>query len=183
MAVTPTIQNVQPVIGASADTWGGILNPRLQEAYADINALAVQGNATEALATAALPKGGGAMTGDIYLADVAPGSPTSVGFRGLPVVQIDADRTFLNTDAGKMIRGVGTTARTWTIPPGVHPVDTAIVVRNASTATISLARGAGVELRVAGSATNSNKSLGPQGMATIVHEALNVWVITGPGVT
>lgn len=183
MAVTPTIQNVQPVIGASADTWGGILNPRLQEAYADINALAVQGNASETAVAGALPKAGGTMTGDIGLADVAPGSALSVGFRGVPVMSIDADRTLLATDAGKMIRLTGTTARTWTIPPDVFPIGTAIVVRSVSTAALSIARGAGVTLRLVGVAANANRSMASQGQATLLQEALNEWSISGLGVS
>lgn len=183
MPVTPTIQNVQPVIGGSADVWAGILNPRLQEAYADINALATQGNANEGAAAAALPRAGGTMTGDVVLADVAPGSALSVGFRGLPVVSIDADRTFLNTDSGRMIRLTGTTPRTWTIPAGVHPVGTAIVVRNASTAAITLARASGVALRLVGVTVNSNKTLNAQGQVTLVQEALNEWVASGAGIS
>lgn len=186
MAVTPTITNVQPVIGGSADTWGGTLNDRLGEAYVDINALAVQGNANETAVAAALPKAGGTMTGDVVLADVAPGSDRSVGFRGLPVVSIDADRTFGLTDSGKMIRLTGVTARTWTIPPVGSvgfPIGTVIVLRNTSTAALALARGSGVQLRIAGSATDANRSITPHGLVTITHEASNVWVASGLGVS
>lgn len=185
MAVTPTITNVQPVIGGSADTWGGTLNDRLGEAYVDINALAVQGNANEIAVAAALPKAGGTMTGDVALADVAPGSTRSVGFRGLPVVSIDAVRTFGLTDSGKMIRLTGTTARTWTIPPVASvgfPIGTAIVVRNFGTQPITLARGASVQLRIPGSATDANRTVAASGQATLVMEASNVWVISGVGV-
>lgn len=186
MPVTPTIQSTVPVVGGSADTWGGTINSRVGETYTDINALAVQGNDNEIAVAAALPKAGGTMTGDVALADVAPGSTRSVGFRGLPVVSIDAVRTFGLTDSGKMIRLTGTTARTWTIPPVASvgfPIGTVIVLRNTSTAALALARGAGVQLRIAGSATDANRSITPQGLVTITHEASNVWVASGLGVS
>lgn len=185
MPVTPTIQNVYPVIGGSADTWGGTLNDRGGETYTDINALAAQGNANETAVAAALPKAGGTMTGDVVLADVAPGGPLSVGFRGLPVISIDADRTFGLTDSGKMVRLTGTTARNWTIPPVASvgfPVGTAIVIRNFGTQTLTLTRGASVQLRIPGSATDANRTVAASGQATMVMEASNVWVISGVGV-
>lgn len=185
MSVTPTIQNVKPVVGGSADTWGGTLNDRIGETYVDINALAVQGNASEAAVVAALPKAGGTMTGDVALADVAPTNALSVGFRGLPVVSIDTDRVFGLTDSGKMIRLTGTTARNWTIPPVASvgfPVGTAIVVRNFGTQPVTLTRGAAVQLRIPGSTADANRTLSPSGQATLVMEASNIWVVSGAGV-
>lgn len=186
MPVTPTIQNVYPVIGGSADTWGGTLNDRGGETYTDINALAAQGNANETAVAAALPKSGGTMTGDLALANVGPGSQYSAGFRGVPVVSIDADRTFLLTDAGKMIRLTGTTTRTWTIPPVGSvgfPVGTVIIVRSVSSATLSIVRGSGVTLRVDGAAGNANRTLVPYGKAALIHEDANVWTASGVGLS
>lgn len=183
MAVTPTITNVHPVVGASADTWGGTLNSRLSEAYADINALAVQGNASEIAAAAALPKAGGTSTGDQVLANVAPTSEFSAGYRGLPVVSINADRTLGASDAGKMIRLFGSTARTWTIPPNAFPTGSAIVLRSYSSAVLSVVRGAGVTLAIPGDNTNKNLSLASFGQATLVQEDPNVWVLSGVGVS
>lgn len=183
MPVTPTIQNVKPTVGASADTWGGTINDRIGETYADIHALATLANATETKANDALPKAGGDLTGDLGLGDPTPDDAFSAGFRGLPTVSIDADRTFAAKDAGKCIRLTGTTARTWTIPPGVLGVGQVIVLRNAGTAALSISRGSGVELRLAGLATNANRSLAAQGYATLYQEATNIWLISGSGVS
>lgn len=182
MPVTPTIQDVKPVVGGSADVWGGIINARIDETYDDINALATLANATETVAVDALPKDGGTMTGDLALRDGNPTSVFSAGYRGLPVVSIDADRTFLLSDAGKMIRLTGTTARTWTIPPVGSvgfPVGTVIVLKAFSTGTIALTRGSGVQLRADGSATDTNKTIPAYAKATITHEATNVWSVSG----
>jgi len=183
MAVTPTIQNVKPVVGASADVWGGIVNDRIGETYTDINALAALTNANETAVTGAVLKSGSTSTGDQVLADVAASSQFSAGFRGVPVVSIDADRTFLNTDSAKMIRLTGSTARTWTIPPNVFQVNTVIVLRSYSTASLSIARGAGVTLTTPGANVNSNKTLSTFGFATLVQEDANVWLLSGTGVS
>ena len=183
MAVTPTIQNVKPVVGASADVWGGIINDRIGETYTDINALAALTNANETAMTGAVLKSGSTSTGDQVLADVAAGSQFSAGFRGVPVVSIDADRTFLNTDSAKMIRLTGSTARTWTIPPNVFQVGTAIPLRSYSTGVLTITRGVGVTLTTPGSNTNGNKTLASFGFATLIQEEANVWILSGVGVS
>lgn len=182
MAFTPTTQNTQPVVGASADTWGGIINARLQEVYADFIAIATQFNATQIIAAAALPKAGGTLTGDVVVGDPTPAGADSIGLRGLPVVSIDADHTFVAKDAGKCRRLTGTTTRTWTIPPNVVAVGQVIVVRNAGTANLTLARGSGVALRIPGSTTDSNKTVAGSGFVSLLQEDTNVWVVSGTGV-
>lgn len=184
MPFTPTYQDTKPVVGGSADVWGGINNDRIGEAFVDFTAISVLLNATETVANAALPKAGGTATGDIVLADVGPGSQFSAGYRGVPVVSIDANRTFVLTDAGKMIRLTGTTNRTWTIPPVGSvgfPVGTVIVLKAASTGQVSLVRGSGVQLRADGSATDTDKTIPAYVKATITQEATNVWSISGVG--
>lgn len=125
------------------------------------------------------------MTGDAVLADVGPTSALSAGFRGAPVVDFSVDKALALTDCGKTQRLTGATPRTLTIPPvGTvgFPVDTVIPLRNFSTsAALSIVRGAGVQLRVAGNATDKNCALAPQGVATLLHEANNVWVLSGVG--
>jgi len=183
MAFTPTTQNVQPVVGGSADTWGGVLNARLGEIYVDFQSLATQFNTTQALATAALPKAGGTMTGPIALGDPTPNTAGSndAGFRGVPMVAIDADRTFVAADNGKCIRLTGSTARNWTVPPSVLPVGAVIVLRNAGTQNISLLRGVGVSIRLPGIATDANRTIVPQAWVSITQEDVNQWVLSGIG--
>lgn len=182
MAFVPTTQNVKPVVGGSADVWGGILNDRVTEIYNDFVNLAAQFNVTQTTATDAMPKAGGTFLADVILSTAGPSSQYSSGYRGVPVVSIDAARTFLLTDAGRMIRLSGATNRTWTIPPVSSvgfPVGTVIVLRAGSTGAITVARGVGVELRADGSATDANKTVPAYGKASITHEATNVWSISG----
>lgn len=170
--------------GTNRSVWGGKLNAN----WASIDGLLFTAttNAANALAlgTEALPKAGGTTTGDIILANVGPTSTLSVGFRGAPIVNFASSKTLALTDAGSTQRATGAAALILTIPPvGTvgFPVDTVIPVRNASTATLTIARGSGVELRIAGSATNKNCVMVAQGLGALLHEAPNVWVLSGVG--
>lgn len=187
MPVTITYTGAVPTIDADEDVWGDKLNnDALTPIKADLDALASQGNATETTASGALQRSGGTMTGDLVLASAGPSNVRSAGYRGLPVVSLDADKTFALTDAGLMNRLTGTTARTWMIPPNgtvPFPIGTAIVLRNVSTANLTLARGSGVQLRIIGSATDANRTLVPQGSATLIQEDVNIWYVSGVGVS
>lgn len=188
MSVTPTISNVHPVVGGSADTWGGTVNDRLGEAYVDINALATQGNASEAAVVAKVNKAGDTMTGELTLANVGPSSAYSAGFLGAPVISYDVDKTLALTDAGRMQRLFGSTGRTLTIPPASSvgfPVGTVIPLRSYTTVGVNwtIARGVGVTLTVAGNSTNKNCAVAPFGFGSLIHEDTNIWVISGAGVS
>lgn len=187
MPVVNTYDGNVPTYDADEDTWGFELNTALGgQIKPTLDAYATAINANETLAGAALPRAGGTMTGDQILADGGPTSQFSAGFRGLPVVSIDANRTFLLTDAGKMIRLTGTTARTWTIPPVGSvgfPVGTVIVVRSVSSANLSIVRGAGVTLRADGASGDANRTVIPFGKVALVHEDTNVWTASGVGLS
>lgn len=186
MPVSNAYDGNTPTVNADADTWGGELNTALGQIDTTLDAYATAINTNTTVSAAALPKAGGTMTGDAVLADVGPGSALSAGFRGLPVVSIDAPRTFGLTDAGKMIRMNGTTARTWTIPPVgsvAFPVGTVIYLRCYSTEAITVARGSGVALHAPGAFVDANRTIASGGSAVIIHEETNFWVISGTGVS
>lgn len=187
MPVTNLYDGNVPTYDADEDQWGFELNTALgDQIKPTLDAYATAINATETVAGAALPKAGGTMTGDQVLADVGPTSQLSAGFRGAPVISFSADKTLALTEAGKAVRLTGATGRTLTIPPvGTvgFPVGTVIPVRNAATAVLTIARGSGVELRVAGDGTNKNCSVASYGFGGLLHEATNVWVLSGVGVS
>lgn len=186
MAVTPTYDGATPTVDADEDTWGGELNTALGQIKTDLDALADQGNDTETSNAGKVDKAGDTMTGELRLGDFGPTSSDSAGLRGAPIVNFDAAKTLALTDAGKTLRLTGTTARTLTIPPiGTvgFPLGTAIVLRNVSTQTLTIARGSGVTLTVTGSSTNKNCTLAPRGRATLLMDENNVWDIGGVGVS
>jgi hypothetical protein len=98
----------------------------------------------------------------------------------------DSAYTFVLTDAGKLVRGANASAMTYTIPPNASvafPIGAAIVVRNAGAGTITLTRGSGVTNYGAGGTTNKDWALAGGGLATLIQEAANVWVVSGAGLS
>lgn len=130
---------------------------------------------------------GATFTGDCRLNFTAASLSTdSVGFRGVPINSQNGVYSFVINDVGRMVRHADSTARAWTIDPvatTAFPVGAAIVVRNVGSGIITLTRGSGVALRKAGSATDANIAVAQWGMATLIHEATDVWVVTGTGIS
>lgn len=110
----------------------------------------------------------------------------SVGFRGAPQNTQDATYTLVLTDSGKTVRHTSASTHTWTIPPNAdvaYPLGTTIVLVNLGSGAVTVARGSGVALRVAGSATDANKSFAQYGLATLYKADTNSWLISGSGVS
>jgi hypothetical protein len=132
-------------------------------------------------------KTGDTLTGDLILLN-NPGSLSqySAGFRGIPVTTQDTNYTFILSDSGKMTRHTSGTGHSYTIPPNSsvnYPVGTVLLARNVGTGVITLTRGSGVTLRLAGSSSSGDKSLAQWGLATLIQEATDTWVVSGPGVS
>lgn len=191
MTVTPTYTGAVPTVGADFDSWGGELNDGLGDIATDLAALAAQGNAAEPLAANAYQKSGGTITGNVVitgqttLADVATGEVFAAGFRGVPIVSINVDRTLIDTDSGKAIRFFGGTARTLTIPTNAAvgwPPSTVIAIRNYLTGanTVTVTPSPGVTLTVVGSLTAvASATVQAGGWAFLVKEDTNIWFIVG----
>lgn len=130
---------------------------------------------------------GATFTGDVRLNFTATSlSVDSVGFRGIPLNTQTGNYTFVVNDCGRMVRHTDSTGHAWTIDPVAttpYPVGAAIVVRNVGSGAITLTRGAGVTLRKSGSSTDANVTLAQWGMATLIHEASDIWVVTGSGIS
>lgn len=95
--------------------------------------------------------------------------------------------TLVLTDAGKCIRHDNGTAHIWTIPLNssvAFPVGTVITMRNYSSGgIITVTADSTSALYVAGSSGgNVDATIAQNGMATIVQEATDIWVISGSGV-
>jgi hypothetical protein len=97
------------------------------------------------------------------------------------------DYTLVLGDANKHIYKSNTTAYAWTIPPNssvAFPIGTVITLVNAgSSGAITVTRGSGVALILAGDGTDSNKTLAAYGLATILKVGTDTWFISGAGVT
>lgn len=109
-----------------------------------------------------------------------------MGFRCYPRIVKNVNYTLTLDDAGKLLQKDDTSTPTWTIPPQSDvefPNGSWIELLNVNTGAVSIARGAGVELRIAGSSTNANVSLAAWGNARLLRYDTDKWLIQGTGVS
>lgn len=131
--------------------------------------------------------GGGIFT-DVVRLNYATGGVAAdeAGFRGAPITTQDAAYTFVKDDIGRTVRHTSASAHAWTIDPAATstiPVGAVILLRNIGAGAVTLTRGSGVVLRTAGSATDANVALAQYGFASLLHEATDVWVVSGTGLS
>ena len=108
-----------------------------------------------------------------------------IGYKNIPQVT-SGNVTLALTDSGKHYYSTTSATETITIPPNssvAFETGTAIMVINKGTGTVSVARGSGVALYLAGNATSANRSVSSYGMATIIKTGTDEWFISGSGVT
>ncbi len=120
------------------------------------------------------------------LLTVAAPSANSAGYLGALPNEQDGNYTFALTDAGRMVRGASPGAFAYTIPPNsavAFPVVTMILVRSVGAGVLTITRGAGVTLTIAGSGTSKDVAMAQWGWATLSQEAANVWVANGAGLS
>lgn len=108
-------------------------------------------------------------------------------FSALTVNTQSGAYTLVLTDAGKMIRHDNGSAHAWTIPLNssvAFPIGTVITLRNYSSGgIITVDADSTAALYVAGSSGGDvDATIAQNGMATIVKEATDIWVISGSGV-
>lgn len=97
----------------------------------------------------------------------------------------DASYTLQLADTSNSLIHTSASAHTWTIPPQSSvnfPGSTQILLINSGSGLVTLSRGARVELRIAGTATDKNVTIAQHGVATLIKASANVWYIIGPGV-
>lgn len=108
-------------------------------------------------------------------------------FTTMTVNTVNSNSNVLRAYAGEMMRHTSGSAHQYTIDANSsidHPVGTVVNIRNApGGGDITLARAAGVELRLSGSTTNSNLTLSEGGFCTIIQEDTDVWIASGTGLS
>lgn len=94
----------------------------------------------------------------------------------------DSAYTFVAGDAGKGYCLTAATARTYTIPANVFSAENILWVQVRANTALTLARGSGLTLYLAGSTNNANRIVGPYGMAAIYFNSPTVATLYGTGV-
>jgi hypothetical protein len=131
--------------------------------------------------------GGNVLTGGLILATGGITSGNAINdslgnVRSIPQNSKNANYTLQATDNGQMIN---VTTGNVTVPAGVFtsPFGQTISIYNNQNASNAIVQGAGVTLRLAGTAATGNRTLARYGLSTIVCVAANTFVISGAGLT
>lgn len=107
-------------------------------------------------------------------------------FDTLSVNTQSTDYTLVLSDAGKLIRN-GSGSHEWTVPPNssvAFPTGTVISLRNAvGGGSVTITRGSGVSIYIGGETTSKDPSFAQGGIATLVKEGTNTWVVSGAGLS
>lgn len=109
--------------------------------------------------------------------------PSGGGGGNVPKNVQNNNYTFVAGDVGKMVCKDTTTARTYTLNNSVFSAGDWIAVANfAGLGSITVSRGSGVTLYLAGSINNASRTVFPRGVATIYMESASVGYLFGSGV-
>lgn len=200
---TQVIFNDNGLLGASS----AFTFNRLTNTVSMANSLSVTGNSnvgniggstatftnlTGNLTTAAQPNI--TSVGTLTSLTVNPGDITgttgggfTIGYLDIPQVTLASGATVTLglTDRAKHYYFTGSGTATVTIPLNAtvaFPIGTVITFVNNGSVIINIARTAGVALYLVGNSTNTNRSLSPYGMCTILKVATDTWYINGVGV-
>ena len=139
-------------------------------------------------ASAPLPKSGGAVTGPVTNlgngSSVIDGGGTAraIGYRTIPLTAKSASYQIALGDVGQ---GLSTSAGI-AVPPNAttaFAVGDTIVVYNNSGSSITITQGTGVTLRLVGSSTTGNRTLGARGLCTLLKIGSDEWVAAGGGLS
>jgi hypothetical protein len=135
--------------------------------------------------TASLPvASGGTGAATAALARTSLGALADT-FKGIPMTAKSSAFAFAIADEGVGCRYTGAAAAATINPVATtaYTVGAVIPVRNAHNATgaLTLTRGLGVALRIAGQTTDQNITLAVGGYGVLVHEASDVWFFSGVG--
>lgn len=118
-------------------------------------------------------------------ADINGALGYTAGYMNVPLTVQNSNYTFVAGDVGKGRMHTDATARTYTLPPDVFSIGDVLTVINYDVANITIARGSGVTLNIAGvsGGASANRTVGPRGVASIICVANNSFFIGGPGVS
>jgi hypothetical protein len=124
---------------------------------------------------------GNTLNAGTAISDTGTISPSSPGFRGLPIVSPAGAYTLGLTDAGKIIYAVGNI----TVPANssiAFPSGTTIVVVNVTPGSTNITISSSDFIYLA-AGTAGTRTLVPFGIATLLKVNSNSWIASGPGLT
>jgi hypothetical protein len=109
----------------------------------------------------------------------------AIGYRDIPVLSLAANTTISTSDAGKQYYSTSASALTLTIANNASQAfstGATINLINQGAANISVTRGVGVTLYLAGNSTSSDRTVTSFGVASITKVSTDTWFIAGVGI-
>ena len=110
----------------------------------------------------------------------------SIGFRGVPVRNVNSNITLSLDYSAFMLRGTDAVDRIYYVPLNstvAFPIGTVILIRVTGTGRTSIIPGdPTVSIRLSGSSVVGNKRVNQWGYASLTKEDTDTWVISGTGV-
>lgn len=149
MADTANYGWTKPTVGGDGGAWGGILNTLFDDIDADLNTLAATVSSVSTVASAALPKAGGEMTGEIDVLTARAHVEALGNITGTQALDLDVGNAFTATVTGAVTVSISNA------PGGTHFVSVFLKVTNPGTnltlpGTIEWAGGAAPTFTVSG---------------------------------
>jgi hypothetical protein len=162
--------NVDNVLRAIAAIVRNSFSSALENFFAGSSALPVANGGTGATTAAAACTAIGALEDD---------------YRDLPLTTKSAAFTFADSERGGRIRYTGAAAAATINPNATTAItDGAVyVIRNKGSGALTITRGSGVALYKNGSTTSADATLAVGGVATLIRDGTDDWVVTGSGIS
>ena len=129
-------------------------------------------------------------SGDVGIGTTTPSSKLEVNgvvkdqygdLRTLPENAKTAAYTLAASDTGRLI--TTTSTQNITVNSGVFSIGQVVTIYNNSSGSLTIAQGASVTLRLAGTTTTGSRTLAQYGLASVMCVASNVFIVSGSGVT
>lgn len=139
-------------------------------------------------ANAPLPKSGGTVTGELTSLGNGTtvldsgGTARAIGYRAIPLASKSASYQISLGDVGQ---GISTSAGI-TVPPNAttaFAIGDTIAIYNSGASNITITQGAGVTLRLVGTATKGSRTLATHGLCTLLKVDTDEWVASGGGLS
>jgi len=129
-------------------------------------------------------QGGTARGMYIDLANSPAGVGAAIGYRDIPQVSLAANTTITTSDAGKHYYSTSASALTLTIANNASQgfqIGATLNIINQGAGNVSVLRGVGVTMYLAGNSTSSDRTLTSYGVASITKVSTDTWFISGVG--
>ena len=108
----------------------------------------------------------------------------AIGYRDIPTLSLAANTTVSTSDAGKQYYSTSASALTLTIANNASQAfatGATINIINQGAGNVSVLRGVGVTMYLAGNSTSSDRTLTSYGVASVTKVASDTWFISGVG--